>query len=64
MVRLDRTNALELNMTKLPAPAVPVSATETKIDPSFVFVSIFAGIGLLISLALLILDQNLPGDWF
>jgi hypothetical protein len=31
---------------------------------SFVTVAIFSGIGLLISLGVLILDQYIPGDWF
>jgi hypothetical protein len=26
--------------------------------------AIFCGVGLLLSLSVLILDQNIPGDWF
>jgi hypothetical protein len=31
---------------------------------AFISTSIFCGIGLLISLSVLILDQYLPGEWF
>jgi hypothetical protein len=29
-----------------------------------VSVAIFSGVGLLISLSVLLLDRNIPGDWF
>jgi len=31
---------------------------------TLVSVAIFCGIGLLLSLSVLILDQHIPGDWF
>jgi hypothetical protein len=31
---------------------------------AFVRVAIFSGIGLLLSLSVLILDQYIPGEWF
>jgi hypothetical protein len=30
----------------------------------FVQVALFSGIGLLLSLSVLVLDQNMPGEWF
>ena len=39
------------------------AASVTKID-TFVQVALFSGVGLLLSLLVLILDQNLPGEWF
>ena len=31
---------------------------------SFVTVALFSGVGLLVSLSVLILDQYIPGEWF
>jgi hypothetical protein len=31
---------------------------------SLVTVALFSGVGLLLSLSVLILDQNIPGEWF
>jgi hypothetical protein len=39
------------------------SAAVASID-SFVTVALFSGLGLLLSLSVLILDQYIPGEWF
>jgi hypothetical protein len=39
------------------------SETRTKFD-SLVSVALFSGIGLLLSLSVLILDKYTPGEWF
>jgi hypothetical protein len=39
------------------------AASVTDID-TFVQTMIFCGIGLLLSLSVMILDQSLPGEWF
>jgi hypothetical protein len=31
---------------------------------SFVTIALFSGVGLLVSLSVLILDQYIPGEWF
>ena len=41
------------------ASAISVEAIE-----SFVTITLFSGIGLLLSLVVLILDQFIPGEWF
>ncbi len=41
------------------APATSVAGVE-----SFVTTALFSGIGLLLSLSVLILDQYVPGEWF
>ena len=41
------------------APATSVASIE-----SFVTVALFSGIGLLLSLSVVILDQYIPGEWF
>ena len=40
------------------------SATSIANIDSFVTVALFSGLGLLLSLSVLILDQYIPGDWF
>ena len=40
------------------------SATSIANIDSFVAVALFSGIGLLLSLSVLILDQYIPGEWF
>ncbi|MEH2477541.1 hypothetical protein V1282_000898 [Nitrobacteraceae bacterium AZCC 2146] len=43
----------------------PIVVAQAKASTSgFVPVAIFCGVGLLLSLAVLILDQYAPGDWF
>ena len=37
---------------------------KSKVDRSFFAVAIFSGIGLLVSLFVIIADQNLVGEWF
>jgi len=39
------------------------AASVAKID-TFVQVALFSGVGLLLSLLVLILDQHIPGEWF
>jgi hypothetical protein len=40
------------------------SATAIASIESFVTIVLFSGIGLLLSLSILILDQYIPGEWF
>ena len=40
------------------------SATLVANIESFVTIALFSGIGLLLSLSVLILDQYIPGEWF
>ena len=40
------------------------SATAIAGIESFVTIALFSGIGLLLSLSILILDQYIPGEWF
>jgi hypothetical protein len=40
------------------------SATSVASIESFVTTALFSGIGLLLSLSALILDQYIPGEWF
>jgi hypothetical protein len=43
----------------------PIVAAQAKASTGgFVPVALFCGVGLLLSLAVLILDQYVPGDWF
>jgi hypothetical protein len=43
----------------------PIVDSQAKASTSgFIPVAIFCGLGLLLSLAVLILDQYVPGDWF
>jgi hypothetical protein len=41
-----------------------VSATSVADIDAFVTVTLFSGLGLLLSLSVLILDQYIPGEWF
>jgi hypothetical protein len=40
------------------------SATSRASIDSFITVALFSGTGLLLSLLVLILDQQIPGEWF
>jgi hypothetical protein len=40
------------------------SATSLASINSFIPIALFSGIGLLLSLLVLILDQQIPGEWF
>jgi hypothetical protein len=40
------------------------SATSVAKIEGLVTVALFGGVGLLLSLSVLILDQNIPGEWF
>jgi hypothetical protein len=40
------------------------SATSVASIESFITITLFSGIGLLLSLSVLILDQYIPGEWF
>jgi hypothetical protein len=52
-------------MTAAIARLLPrASATSVANIESFVTIALFSGIGLLLSLSVLILDQNMPGEWF
>jgi hypothetical protein len=52
-------------MTAAIARLVPrASPTSIASIDTFVTVALFSGAGLLLSLAVLILDQYIPGEWF
>jgi hypothetical protein len=52
-------------MTAAIARLLPrASATSVANIESFVAIALFSGIGLLLSLSVLILDQYIPGEWF
>ena len=52
-------------MTAAIARLLPrASATSVASIDSFVTVALFSGIGLLLSLSVVILDQYIPGEWF
>jgi hypothetical protein len=52
-------------MTTTIARLLPrASATSVASIESFVTVALFSGIGLLLSLSVVILDQYIPGEWF
>jgi hypothetical protein len=52
-------------MTAVIARLLPrASATSVANIESFVTIALFSGIGLLLSLSVLILDQYIPGEWF
>jgi hypothetical protein len=52
-------------MTAAIARLLPrASATSVASIESFVTIALFSGIGLLLSLSVLILDQYIPGEWF
>jgi hypothetical protein len=52
-------------MTAAIARLLPrASATSVANIESFVTIALFSGIGLLLSLSVLLLDQNMPGEWF
>jgi hypothetical protein len=54
-----------MNMTAAIARLLPrASATSVANIESFVTIALFSGIGLLLSLSVLILDQYIPGEWF
>jgi len=60
---------LGLAMTAADTKAVSSLATTEELDAKvaaseFVGIAIFSSIGLLLSLAVIILDQLTPGDWF
>jgi hypothetical protein len=40
------------------------SATSVASIESFITIALFSGFGLLLSLSILILDQQIPGEWF
>jgi hypothetical protein len=52
-------------MTAAIARLLPrASATSVASIESFITVALFSGIGLLLSLSVVILDQYIPGEWF
>lgn len=48
---------------KATVASVDVSKTRGTFD-SFVSVALFSGIGLLLSVSVLLLDKYIPGEWF
>jgi hypothetical protein len=56
---------MEVDMTTAIARLLPrASATLVADLDTLVSTSMFCGIGLLLSVSVLILDQHIPGDWF
>jgi hypothetical protein len=56
---------LETGMSAAIAWLFPrASAISVASIDSFVTVALFSGVGLLVSLSVLILDQYIPGEWF
>jgi hypothetical protein len=52
-------------MTAAIARLLPrASATSIANIDAFITVALFSGLGLLLSLSVLILDQYIPGEWF
>jgi hypothetical protein len=57
--------ALEDDITAAIARILPrASAASVANIDTFVRVALFSGVGLLLSLSVLILDQYIPGEWF
>ena len=55
----------EDDMTAVIARLFPrASATSIANIDSFATIALFSGLGLLLSLSVLILDQYIPGEWF
>jgi hypothetical protein len=56
---------LEIDMNATIAWLLPrASTTSIASIESLLTVALFSGVGLLLSLSVLILDQNIPGEWF
>ena len=52
-------------MTAAIARLLPgASAARVAVIDTFVTLALFSGFGLLLSLAVIILDQYIPGEWF
>jgi hypothetical protein len=51
-------------MAKVTRIAIPARITAAKETHPIVPIALFCGIGLLLSLCVLLLDQHLPGEWF
>jgi hypothetical protein len=52
-------------MTALAARFFPKASAERIAEfETFISVALFCGVGLLISLSVLVLDQYIPGEWF
>jgi hypothetical protein len=55
----------EGDMTALAARFFPKASAETVAEfETLVSVALFCGVGLLMSLSVLVLDQYIPGEWF
>jgi hypothetical protein len=60
-----RANNLESVMSAALARILPrASATSIADIDAFITVALFSGIGLVLSLSVVILDQYIPGEWF
>jgi hypothetical protein len=56
---------MEGDMSAASSRMFPKASAETIADiDTLVSVAVFCGIGLLLSISVIILDQNLPGEWF
>ena len=55
----------EEDMTAYTARLSPKTTTEAAVGfQTFVSVALFSGVGLLVSVSVLLLDKYIPGDWF
>jgi hypothetical protein len=53
------------DMTAFAARFFPKASTKTMAEvETFVSVALFCGVGLLVSLSVLLLDKYIPGEWF
>jgi hypothetical protein len=56
---------MEIDMASAIAKLFPRASAQSVADIDvFVTIAIFSGLGLLISLSVLLLDQAIPGEWF
>jgi hypothetical protein len=63
--RVALTPKTESDMSAAIARLLPrASATSVADIDAFVTVALFSGLGLLLSISVLILDQYVPGEWF
>jgi Ni/Fe-hydrogenase subunit HybB-like protein len=62
-VRMNPT--MESDMNAAIARIFPRASAQSTADiDAFVTIAIFSGLGLLISLSVVLLDQGIPGEWF
>jgi len=64
-VHLQHANKQEGDMTAIAARFFPKASVESvAVFETLASVVLFSGVGLLVSLSVLLLDKYIPGDWF